>query len=61
MKAIIIEVKQTREKGIEKGAAGALAQIERKRYAVKYESYAYTIMKYGICFHGKQVSVAMAE
>jgi hypothetical protein len=61
MKAIIIEVKQTREKDIEKGAEGALAQIERKRYAVKYESYAYHIMKYGVCFHGKQVSVKMAK
>jgi len=60
-KVIIIEVKQTREKDIEKGATGALSQIERKRYAVKYESYAYTIMKYGVCLHGKQVSVAMAE
>jgi len=60
-KVIIIEVKQTKEKDIEKGAEGALAQIERKRYAVKYESYAYTIMKYGVCFHGKQVSVKMEE
>jgi len=60
-KVIIIEVKQTKEKDIEKGAEGALAQIERKRYAVKYESYAYHIMKYGVCFHGKQVSVKMEE
>jgi hypothetical protein len=60
-RVVIIEVKQTGEKDIEKGAEGALAQIERMRYAVKYESYAYHIMKYGVCFHGKQVSVKMAE
>jgi len=60
-RVVIIEVKQTKEKDIEEGAEGGLAQIERKRYAVKYESYAYHIMKYGVCFHGKQVSVKMAE
>jgi hypothetical protein len=60
--AIIIEVKRTKKpEEMDALLAEGLEQIEKNRYDAEYKAYRYAVLKYCVCFCGKQVKVKMAE
>ncbi|MBQ9274541.1 MAG: PD-(D/E)XK nuclease domain-containing protein, partial [Succinivibrio sp.] len=60
--AAILEFKKVADgEDYDSVCAGALSQIEEKRYAAPFEQKKYTILKYGIAFRGKKCLVLMPD
>ena len=57
-KAAVLEFKKVADgEDYDSVCAGALSQIEEKRYAAPFEQKKYTVLKYGIAFRGKKCLV----